>query len=108
MHMAYHSEGVSPMEPMMFVKGLVHVFVIALLAAILLAMVVHALPSFASRVGLLFLVTLIAALWTNVGNVIWWGHTPGYAAGQVAYELGAGLLLSLATAAIVKPRAAKV
>jgi hypothetical protein len=106
MHLAYHADGVSPMEPMMYLKGLVHVFVIALLAGILLAMVVHTLPSYASRAGLLILVTLIAALWTNVGNVIWWGHTPAYVAGQIAYELGAGLLMSLATAALVRPRAA--
>jgi hypothetical protein len=102
LHMAYHSEGVSPTEPMMYVKGLMHVFVIALLAAMLMVMVVHTLPSYASRVGFLFVVSLIAAIWTNVGNVIWWGHTPGYAAGQIAYDLGAGLLMALATAAIVR------
>jgi hypothetical protein len=106
LHMAYHQEGVSPMEPIMYVKGLVHVFVIALLAAILLAMIVHTLPSYASRLGVLLLVSLIAAIWTNVGNVIWWAHTPAYCAGQIAYDLGAGLLMSLATAAIVRPPAA--
>ena len=68
-------------------------------------MVAHALPSYASRVGVLLLVSLIAALWTNLGDVIWWFHTPQYAAGQIVYTVVAGLLMALATAAIVKPRA---
>lgn len=103
-HMAYHREGVSPMDPMMFAKGLAHNFVVALLAGILLATVVHALPSYASRVGVLALVGLIAAIWTNVASVIWWFHPPRYAAGQIVYELVAGLLMALATAAIIRPR----
>jgi hypothetical protein len=104
LHMAYHQAGVSPMDPMMFAKGLAHSFVIGLLSAILLATVVHGLPTYASRVGVLLLVTLIAAIWTNVGNVIWWFHTLEYAAGQIAYHVVGGLLMALATAAIVVPR----
>ena len=104
LHMAYHQQGISPMDPVMFAKGLAHSFVIALLSATLLATVVHGLPTYASRVGVLLLVSLIAAIWTNVGNVIWWFHTVEYAAGQIAYTVVAGLLMALATAAIVKPR----
>jgi hypothetical protein len=102
-HLAYHQAGVSPMDPLMFAKGLAHSFVIGLLAAMLLATIVHGLPTYASRVGVLLLVAIIAAIWTNVGNVIWWFHTPEYAAGQIAYQAGGGLLMALATAAIVKP-----
>ncbi len=103
-HMAFRRSGMSPMEPMMYVKGLAHNFVVALLAAILLAMVAHALPSYGSRVGVLVLVAIIASIWTNVGNVIWWFHTPRYAAGQMIYELVAGLVMALVTAAVVRPR----
>ncbi|MCC6493586.1 MAG: hypothetical protein IT424_11265 [Pirellulales bacterium] len=105
-HMAYSRQGVSPMAPEKFIKGLLHSFVIALLSAGLLAMVVHTLPSYPSRLGFLMLVSLIAAIWTNVGAAIWWFHTPTYAAGQILYELGAGLAMAVATAALVKPRAA--
>jgi hypothetical protein len=104
LHMAYRRTGVSPMDPVMFAQGLLHNFVIAALSAALLGMVVHTLPSYASRVGLLLLVSLIAALWTNVGAAIWWFHTPAYALGQIAYELGAGLAMALVTAAIIKPK----
>jgi hypothetical protein len=103
-HMAFHQAGVSPMDPVMFAKGLAHSFVISLLSAVLLATVVHGLPTYASRVGVLLLVAVIAAIWTNVGSAIWWFHPVDYAAGQIAYELGGGLLMALATAAIIKPR----
>lgn len=103
LHMAYRRQGVSPMDPAMFAQGLAHNFVISLLAAMLLAMVAHTLPSFASRAGLLALVSVIAALWTNVGSVIWWFHPPAYAAGQILYTVVGGLLMALATAAIVRP-----
>ena len=103
-HLAYHQQGVSPMEPMMFIKGLVHNFAIALLSAILLATVVDSLPRYAGRVGFRVLLTLIAAIWTNVGSVIWWFHTPQYCAGQMAYEIVAGLLMALVTAALIKPK----
>jgi hypothetical protein len=103
--MAYRQGGVSPTDPVMFAKGLAHSFVIGLLSATLLATIVHGLPTYASRVGVLLLVAIIAAVWTNVGGVIWWFHPTRYAAGQMAYELVGGLLIALVTAAIVKPRA---
>jgi hypothetical protein len=103
MHLAYRQHGVSPMDPMMFAKGFGHCFLIALLSGGLLAMVAQTLPSYASRIGVLLLVSLIAALWTNLSDVIWWFHTPQYAAGQIVYTVIAGLLMALVTAAIVRP-----
>jgi hypothetical protein len=102
--MAYRRGGLSPMDPAMFAKGLAHNFVIALLSATLLATVVHGLPTYASRVGVLLLVALIASIWTNIGSVIWWFHPIDYAAGQIAYEVVGGLLMALVAAAIIKPR----
>jgi hypothetical protein len=103
MHMAYHSGGSSPMDPVMLAKGFVHGFVVALIAAGLLATVVEALPSYGRRVLVLVLASLIAAVWTNFGNAIWWFHTVEYAAGQAVYTFIAGLLMALVTAAIVRP-----
>jgi hypothetical protein len=93
------------MDAKLLAKGLAHSFVIALLAAILLATVVHSLPTYGNRVGVLLMVSFIAAIWTNVGNVIWWFHPVEYAAGQIVYTVVAGLLMALATAAIIRPRA---
>jgi hypothetical protein len=104
LQLAYHANGAPPMDPAVMAKGFAHMFVVALLAAILLATIVHSLPTYSSRVGVLLLVVLIAAVWTNVSDVIWWFHTPRYAAGQAIFQLIAGLLMALVTAAIIKPR----
>ena len=103
LHMVYHQQGISPMDPMMFAKGLAHSFIMALLAGLLLAMVLPCLPSYGGRVGFLLFVSVIVALWTTVSDVIWWAHPPKYAAGQIAYIVASGLLMALATAAIVRP-----
>jgi hypothetical protein len=103
LHMAYHQQGISPMDPMMFAKGLAHSFVMSLLAGLLLTMALPSLPSYGGRVGFLLFVSVIAALWTTVSDVIWWAHPPRYAAGQIAYIVVSGLLMALATAAIVRP-----
>jgi hypothetical protein len=103
LHMAYHQQGISPMDPEMFAKGLAHSFIMSLLAGLLLTMVLPSLPTYGGRVGVLQLVSVIAALWTHVANVIWWQHTPRYAAGQIAYIVVSGLLMALVTAAIVRP-----
>jgi hypothetical protein len=103
LHMAYHQQGISPMDPMMFAKGLGHSFVMALLAGLLLVVALPALPSYGGRVGFLLFVSVIAALWTTVSDVIWWAHPPRYASGQIAYIAVSGLLMALATAAMVRP-----
>jgi hypothetical protein len=107
-HLAYRQGGVSPFDPAMFAKGLGHSFVIALLAGMLLAMVVHALPGYGGRVIMLSLVSLMAAIWTNGDNLIWRFYAPPYTLGQMIYTLVAGLLMAFITAAIVRPRPVEV
>jgi hypothetical protein len=103
LHMAYSSAGAPPMDPIMFAKGLLHNFVLALLAAAVLAVALPALATYGRRVLLLILVSLVAVTWTNVANAIWWFHTWEYCLGQMAYGLVAGVLMALLTAAIIKP-----
>lgn len=102
LHMAYRQQGGTPMDPETFAKGLVHNFVIALLAATLLAMATPALGGYSRRVGFLVVLSVLAAIWTNVGNVIWWFHPVRYCLGHMLYEVVAGLLMALVTAAIVR------
>jgi len=104
-HLAYTSGGTSPMDPMMFAKGLAHSFVIALLGGVALAMVAPALRGYGSRAAFLSLVSLIAAIWTNLDNLIWRFYPLNYTLGMVTYALVAGLLMAFITAAIVKPQA---
>lgn len=102
LQMAYQAEGAAPMPPAKFAQGLGHYFAVALLTGCLLAMASHGLPSFGSRALFVLLLTLIAAVWGNVGDAVWWFHSPAYCLGNMAYSMGAGLAMALVMAAIVK------
>jgi len=105
LHMAYTNTGVKPMDPVMFAKGLLHSFVLALLAGTVLSMALPATLSYGGRVLLLVLVSLMATLWTNLSDAIWYLYPWPYVLGQIGYGLVAGLLMALITAAIVRPEA---
>jgi hypothetical protein len=109
LHMAFRRQGIEPMAPSMFIKALAHSFVIGLLSATLLAIVSPALQGYSRRVGVLFLVSVIAACGANVGAVIWWFHSVEYCAAQMVYEMVGGLLMALVIAAIVRtPRSQRI
>ncbi len=103
--MAYQSKGAPPMAPATLANGFLHSFVLALLGGVMLATVCRGLSGFAGRFGVLALASLMAALWTPIGDMIWWLHPPRFALAAVLYTLVAGLLMAAITAAIVKPSA---
>lgn len=103
LQLAYHREGAPPLAPAMFAKGLALNFAVALLSACLVALVAPSLPTFGRRLGFVLLLSLIVAAWTNVGDVVWWFHSPQYCLGNMAYTLVAGLLMGLVIATIVRP-----
>ena len=90
------------MTPAMFAQGLGFYFAVALLTSCLLALAARGLPHFGSRLVFVLLVSLVAAIWTNVGDVVWWFHSPRYCLGNMAYTMGAGLVMGLVVAAIVR------
>lgn len=102
LQMAYQAEGGPPMPPARFAQGLAHYFAVALLTSWLLAMAAQSLPSYGSRVMFVLLLSLVAAVWSTVGDAIWWFHSPAYCLGNMAYLMGAGLVMALVTAAIVR------
>lgn len=105
LRLAFRREGKAGfMEPLDFAKAGAHYAVIGLLLATLTAIAAPALPSFGARVGFVLLAAALAAIWTNLGDVVWWHHSPTWAMGNMAYELMAGFLAGLVIAAIVKPR----
>lgn len=108
LRLAYVAEGGPPMPPIKWVLGLGHYFAVALLSGSLVALAGSSLPSFGRRLGFVLLLSLIAAVWTNVGDVLWWRHSVAYCLGNMAYELVAGLLMGLVIAAMVKSRESRV
>jgi hypothetical protein len=102
LQLAYRREGGPPMPPSIFAQGLGHYFAVALLTGCLLALAARGLPHFGGRLVFVLLVSLVAAIWGNVGDVVWWFHSPRYCVGNLAYTLGAGLAMGLVLAAIVR------
>jgi hypothetical protein len=102
LQLAYRQDGGPPMPPSIFVQGLGHYFAVALLTSCLLALAARGLPRFGGRLVFVLLVSLVAAIWGNVGDVVWFFHSPRYCIGNMAYTLGAGLVMGLVLAALVK------
>lgn len=102
LQMAYQAEGGKPMPPEKFAQGLGHYFAVALLTGCLLALASRGLPSFGSRVMFVLLLSLVAAVWGNVGDAVWWFHSREYCIGNMAYTMGAGLAMALVMATIVR------
>lgn len=102
LQLAYQREGARPMAPAMFAQGLALNFAVALLAAALVALIAPSLPNFGRRFGFVVLLSLIVAIWNNVGDLVWWFHSPQYCLGNMAYTVGAGLLMGLVIAAVVR------
>jgi hypothetical protein len=102
LQLAYRKEGGPPMPLSVFAQGLGHYFAVALLTSCLLALAAGGLPHFGGRLVFVLLVSLVAAIWTNVGDVVWWFHSPLYCLGNMAYTMGAGLVMGLVVAAIVR------
>lgn len=102
LQLAYQAEGGPVMPPLMFAQGIGHYFAVALLTGCLLALAARGLPSFGSRVLFVLLLSLIAAVWGNVGDAVWWFHSREYCLGNMAFTMGAGLAMALVMAAIVR------
>ena len=102
LQVAYRKEGGPTMPATQYAKGLGHNFLIALLAASLVAIAGSSLSSFGSRAGFVVLLSLFAALWAHGGDFVWWFHSPLYFAGQMVYMVVGGLLMGLIIGGIVK------
>ncbi len=101
--LSYQAEGGPVMPPATMLKGLVLNLAVALLAGCLTTIAGRSLPRFSSRLGFVLLLSLLASVWGNVADAIWWFHSPEYCLGNIAYGLGAGLIMAAVIALIVRP-----
>ena len=102
LQLAYQAEGGPDMPPSKYAQGFGHYFAVALLSGCLLALASRGLPSFGSRLVFVLLLSLVAAVWGNVGDAVWWFHSREYCLGNMAYSMGAGLLMALVMATIIR------
>lgn len=102
--LAYHKEGAPVMDPKLMGMGLAHMALVALVAASLTALVAKSLPTLPRRFAFVLLLAVMASVWANLGDVIWWRHPLHYAAGNMLYQVIAGALMAAVIALLVKPR----
>ena len=103
---SYRRDGGPVMPASTMVKGFLLNFVIALLAAGLVLMAGAGLATFDKRLTFVLLISLLSTVWANVGDVIWWFHTPAFCIGNIAYGLVSGLIMGAVIGTLVAPPSA--
>jgi hypothetical protein len=104
--LSYIREGVDPQSPTKILLGVLHYFVVAMLAAVLVRLALPTPASFGRRFLVVFLAGVIGTTFIRLSDPIWF-HLPWqHALGNALYELIAWLLLGLVTGALLKHRTA--
>ena len=81
--------------------GFVHMLVTAFLASWIVRKLNR--PTFGSRFAIVFTLGLFAAIWADVGNMIWWRHPPMWTAFHLGYDVLSWAVAGLIIGAIIKP-----
>ena len=97
----YNPPGGQALAPRQFIAEFVKELIEALLAAMLLAQT--RLATFASRLGFVSAVGVLAAIGTNVSYWNWYGFPLGYTAAYMTTEIVGFVCAGLVAAALVKP-----
>jgi len=99
----YNPPGMQALAPRQFIAEFVKELIEALLAVILLAQT--RLAGFASRLGFIVVVGLLAAIGTNVSYWNWYGFPLAYTAAYMTTQIVGFVCVGLVAAAMVKPQA---
>jgi hypothetical protein len=99
-------EGHEMMEPMVFLAGFVHYFVVSLLLAALLAMAASSLPGYWSRVRFCALAGIVGSVLIDYSDPIWWHHPWAWHIVGSIYSIIAFTVAGLVLAAFATPPAA--
>jgi hypothetical protein len=101
----YNPPGMQALAPRQFIAEFVKELIEALLAAMLLAQT--RLATFASRLGFMVAVGVLAAIGTNVSYWNWYGFPLAYTAAYMTTEIVGFVCAGLVAAALVKPATAR-
>ena len=99
--MFYNHAGAAPMDSTRMAIGFGHSVLVAFLGGIIC--LAAAPRTYVTRVMLIFWTTMFAAVWTQVGNVIWWYYPMDYCLLQLGYMIIGGMLMALILAAFIRP-----
>lgn len=95
----FRSAGAPMGSPGVMIWGFVHMFITALMLAMLLRMALPALSTYGQRVGLIVLAGVVASFWTEISAPIWWYHPWSFALTNMFYSI-----ISFALAGLVLAR----
>ncbi len=100
MAILYFNTDMPQMEIMMGL-GFGHMFATAILVGLFVSS--RKLPAFSERFVLVSFIGLLVALWTDIGNLIWWRYPLLWAMYHLGYDIFSWLLAALILAAFLKP-----
>ncbi len=90
-----HPGGLSVMPPGMMAKGFLNMLASVFLMAVLLRMAAPALETYSRRVGFVFLTGLVAVVYIDLGQPVWWRHTWDYWLANGLYHAVGALIVGL-------------
>ncbi|MFI5400466.1 MAG: hypothetical protein ACHQZQ_05390 [SAR324 cluster bacterium] len=97
-------EGYNPLNPLVYLAGFAHAFLVSLAAGALLVWVRPALPNYGLRVGFIWALSAFAALFVDFSAPLSWHHPWGFHAFAALYDAGSGLVSGLVLAWALAPR----
>jgi hypothetical protein len=100
----FRAQGAPAFSPRVMAEGFGHMFLSFLLLGLMLMGVAHRLPNYGDRAQMMVLLALGAALWSNLGDPIWFHQSWRYHALIALYDAVALSLGGLVLAAFIKPR----
>lgn len=93
-----------PSELSVIGKGILQALLTTLLLSYLMSYISPALKTYRSRVGMVALAGLAAAIYNDLANPIWWYQPWSWNVVKTAYDITAWTVAGLVIAIIVKPR----
>jgi hypothetical protein len=102
----YHAAGATMGDPMVMLKGFVHMLITAALLAFTLQMLAPATPSYLDRLKVMALIGFTAAFFMHLGNPIWWHHDWLNASVLFLYDFAAYVIAGAVLAYFVAPQRA--
>ncbi|HEY2290257.1 MAG TPA: hypothetical protein VGM86_06085 [Thermoanaerobaculia bacterium] len=102
----YQKEGSPAVSGGRLLAGLIHMFLSALLMALLLNLALPQLRSYGSRVTFVLLAGLAGAFFAHLGNPIWFHQPWSYHIFKTVYDVTCWALAGLVLARFVRPDAA--
>lgn len=96
-------QGMKPMEPKYMIVGIIHELIVVILMAMLMKMVVRALPGYWNRAGFAALAGFTASFFSELTNPVWWSHPLPWYLMTGFYYFTCWLIIGFILAAFIKP-----